>query len=190
MMAAALPGDRAGHALLAAAVVAATGPGAVVSHHSAAMLHGLDLLGRGPGTTVALTRPPKSTSSRTGRAGVSLHIAALPAGHVVTCHGIPVTSAARTVIDLARASSFPAGVVVADSALHTTKTAKAELQDVITACARWPGLRAARQAVAFADARAESVLESVSRVAFHDHGLPPPPAAGLGRRPGRDDRPG
>jgi hypothetical protein len=35
------------------------------------------------------------------------------------------------------------------------------------------GLQAARQAVAFADARSESVLESISRVAFH-HGLPPP----------------
>ena len=28
--------------------------------------------------------------------------------------------------------------------------------------------------VAFSDARAESVLESISRVAFHEQGLPPP----------------
>ena len=28
--------------------------------------------------------------------------------------------------------------------------------------------------VAFSDARSESVLESISRVAFHDQGLPPP----------------
>src|SRR5215831_9595524 len=44
---AALSGDRAeGHAVLVAAALAATGPGAVVSHHSAALIHGLDLLGR------------------------------------------------------------------------------------------------------------------------------------------------
>ena len=165
--------NAAEHELIAAAILAATSPGAVVSHHSAAMLHGLDLLGRAS-TTVALTRPPESTSSRTGRPGVRIHAAALPAGHVVTRHGVPVTSIARTVIDLARTSSFLAGVVAADCALHTTKTTKAELQAVITACPRWPGLQAARQVVAFADARSESVLESISRVAFRDHGLPPP----------------
>jgi hypothetical protein len=159
---------------MAAASLAMTGPGTVVSHHSAALLHGLDLLSRGASRIVALTRPPDSTSSRTGRAGVRLHAAALPAGHVVTCHGVSVTSVDRTVIDLARTSSFLAGVVVADSALRTKKTTKAELQAVITACPRWPGLHAARQVAAFCDARAESVLESVSRVAFRAQGLPPP----------------
>ena len=169
------PGDRAAwHNRLVAAVLAATGPTAVVSHHSAASLHGLDMLGRGVSGTVTLTRPPDSSKSRTGRPGVRVHAAALPAGHVVARHGIPVTSVARTVIDLARTSSFLAGVVVADSALRTRQTTKADLQAVITACARWPGLHAARQVVAFGDARAESVLESISRVAFHDHRLPPP----------------
>jgi hypothetical protein len=171
----ALSGDRGEqHAVLVAAELAVTGAGAVVSHHSAALIHGLDLLGRDIGTSVALTRPPGGTSSRTSRPGVHLHVAALPAGHLVTRHGMPVTSAARTVIDLARTSSFLAGVVVADSALRTGQTAKAELQSVIAACAHWPGLQAARKVVDFCDARSESVLESISRVAFRDQGLPPP----------------
>jgi hypothetical protein len=86
---------------------------------------------------------------------------------------MPVTSVARTVIDLARASSFPAGVVVADSALRIKKTAKAELQSVIAACPRWPGLHVARQVAAFCDPGSESVLESIGRVALHAQGLPP-----------------
>lgn len=45
---------------------------------------------------------------------------------------------------------------------------------MLTACARWPGIRAARRVVEFSDVRSESVLESVARVAFHEHGLPPP----------------
>jgi predicted transcriptional regulator of viral defense system len=163
------------HALLATAALAAqVTPGAVVSHQSAALIHGLDLLGRGTGQTVTLSRPPGSTASRRSGPGVHLHAAALPAGHVVARHGIPITSVARTVIDLARTCPFPAAVVVADSALRTRQTTKAELQSVIPACPRWPGLQAARRVVAFCDARSESVLESVSRVAFHDHGLPPP----------------
>jgi len=172
---AAQSGDRATkHAVLATAALTVAGTGTVVSHHSAALIHGLDMLGRGIEETVALTRPPASTSRRSGPPGVRLHVAALPAGHVVTRHGMPLTSAARTVIDLARTSSFVAGVVVADSALRTRKTAKAELRSVIAACPRWPGLQAARRVVAFCDARSESVLESVSRAAFRDQGLPPP----------------
>ena len=168
-------GDRATkHAILATAALAVTGPGAVVSHHSAALIHGLDLLGRGVEETVVLTRPPGTTSRKSGCPGVRLHIAALPAGHVVVRHGMPVTSVARTVLDLARGCSFPAGVVVADSALRIRKTAKAELQSVIAACPRWPGLHVARQVAAFCDARSESVLESVSRVAVRDQGLPAP----------------
>jgi Transcriptional regulator, AbiEi antitoxin/Protein of unknown function (DUF559) len=174
-LAAAGSGDRAWeHAVLVAAVLAVTGPGAVVSHRSAALLHGFDLLGRETGRTVTLTRPPDSTSSRTGRPGARLHAATLPAGHVVTRHGMPVTSAARTVIDLARTCPFLAGVVVADSALRAGQTTKPELQSVITACAHWRGIRTARQVAAFSDARSESVLESISRVAFRAYGLPPP----------------
>jgi hypothetical protein len=159
---------------MAAAVLAVSGAGTVVSHHSAALIHGLDMLGRSAGKTVALTRPPASTSRRSGPPGVRLHVAALPAGHVVVRHGMPVTSAARTVIDLSRTCSFLAGVVVADSALRTGQTTKAELRSVSTACAHWRGIRTARQVAAFCDAGSESVLESISRVAFRAYGLPPP----------------
>jgi Protein of unknown function (DUF559) len=89
-------------------------------------------------------------------------------------NGLPVTSLARTVVDLARASPFRVGVVAADSALRTRQVSKAELDLCITHCAGWPGIQGARRVAAFADARSESVLESISRVTFHDHGLPPP----------------
>lgn len=41
-------------------------------------------------------------------------------------------------------------------------------------CARWPGIRKARDVIAFADGRAATPLESVSRVVFREMGLPPP----------------
>src|SRR5215469_16546036 len=50
---AAQSGDRAAeHAVLATAALTVAGPGTVVSHHSAALIHGLDMLGRGIGETV------------------------------------------------------------------------------------------------------------------------------------------
>ena len=89
-------------------------------------------------------------------------------------HGVVLTSAARTVVDLARTCSFTEGVVVADSALRMRKTTLAEMRSVIDDCGRWPGVKRAREVVAFCDARAESALESIGRVVFRDHGLPPP----------------
>jgi very-short-patch-repair endonuclease len=160
------------HAIRAAASLL-TFPRAVASHHTAACIHGIDLLGKLP-AGVAVTRSPGVAGSRSARSGVILHNAALPAGQVTVWRGVPVTSVARTVVDLARASSFQSGVVVTDSALRTGQTSERELRSVLAACGSWPGVQRARQVVAFADARAESVLESISRVAFRDQRLPDP----------------
>ncbi len=77
-------------------------------------------------------------------------------------------------VDLGRMVPFAEGVAVADAALRDKQTTRGELDGVLTRCARWPGIQQARRVVAFADPLAESVLESISRAAFHEHGLPPP----------------
>jgi len=164
--------DRGALALRAAATLAPLGPHAAASHDTAARLLGLALLGRVP-AGIAITRLPGS-GSRGSWPGVRVHNADLPQGHVDLHMSVPVTSAARTVADLARVSPFRAGVVVADSALQNKRTTKQELRAVIGSCRRWPGLQRATDVVAFADSLAESPLESIARVAFRDYGLPPP----------------
>jgi hypothetical protein len=164
-------GPAGAQTLRMASVLAVAGPGDVGSHHSAAAIHGLDLLGQQP-RDLAVTRPPGG--SQKARAGVHVHVAALPAGHVTACSGIRVTSVARTVVDLARTSPFRDGVVVADSALRTGQTSRDELFAVVADCAQWPGIQRARLVADFCDAKSESVLESISRVAFSDQGLPAP----------------
>lgn len=158
---------------VAAAIAAATSP-AVGSHRSAAIAHGLSLIGRLPASRVELTRPRAGPGSKSRRPGILLHMATLPAGHVTRCRGVPVTSVGRTVVDLARTVPFAEGVAVADAALRDGQTTRGELAAVLAQCARWPGIQRARRVVAFADPLAESVLESISRAAFHEHGLPPP----------------
>lgn len=159
------------HILRAAAALAAIGPGAVASHQTAASIHDLDLLD-GPGTDVTLTRTPGH--NRSGRASVHIYSAQLPKDHVTEVYGMPVTTVARTVIDLARSLEFRAGVVAADSALHRKLVTKAELESIRADCSGWPGATRAAEVVAFADALSESVLESLARVVFRDCGLPPP----------------
>jgi len=164
--------DIGGLLLSAAAAAAALGPGAVVSHQTAAQLHGLSLLSPLP-AVLSVTRPP-GVGSRSARSGVRVHSAALSAEHVGGLLAVPVTNVPRTVIDLARALDFRAGVVVADSALQQKLTSKKDLRAVLAACQRWPGARRAGQVVDFADGQAESPLESLARIVFRDCGLPPP----------------
>jgi hypothetical protein len=165
--------DPAGDEILQTAVALAVAkPGAVASHKSAAIIHGLDLLGRQPPGTTVTHRP--GIGSGTRRPGVRVHVAALPSGHITVRSGVRITSVARTVVDLARTSSFRAGVVVADSALRGKQVSKDELRAVVADCARWPGIRQANLVVEFSDGLSESALESISRVAFRDHGIPAP----------------
>jgi very-short-patch-repair endonuclease len=161
------------HALLAMAVRVAVGRDSVASHQSAALIHGLDLY-PAASSTVILTRPKARPSGRLKSAGVFFHTAELPDGHITKALGTRVTTVARTVVDLARVSSFMSAVVTADSALRAGLTTKEMLVGVCDACAGWPGIRQARRAVDFSDPGAESVLESCARVIFAEHGLEAP----------------
>ncbi|MEQ7009209.1 type IV toxin-antitoxin system AbiEi family antitoxin domain-containing protein [Actinopolymorpha sp. B17G11] len=87
--------------------------------------------------------------------------------------GPAVTSVARTVLDLARLSSFDAGVVVADCGLRRGAK-RSELVTELLACRDWAGSRTASRVVAFADGRSESPGESLARVAFDELRLPTP----------------
>jgi hypothetical protein len=166
---------RAGeHLLRVAAALAVTGSRSAGSHRSAARVYGLGLVGLGPEPTAEITRSPGDRAGHANRSGALVHVAALPAGHVISYRGVPVTSVPRTVVDLARTLPFAQGVAVADSALYAGLTSKSELAAVIGDCPRWPGLQRAREVTVFSDARSESVLESLSRTVFHQAGLPPP----------------
>jgi predicted transcriptional regulator of viral defense system len=178
--------------LRVAAAVATVGGDAVGSYADAAAVHGLAQLTRPKPNSISVSRPfdaPDTKSSR--RALIQLRTSDLPAQDRAIRHGVPVTSVARTVVDLARTTSLREGVVVADSALHGNKTTKKELYAVLERCARWPGVAQARRAVDFSDALAESPLESLARLAFDDGGLPPPElqawVGGDGRPLGRVD---
>lgn len=164
---------RSGHRLdQLDAAVARLGGDVVVSHETAAQLWGIPLLGRPP-STIQLTRPRRRTG--TDRyPGLAIHHAAVPDQHRTVRNGVPVTTAARTVMDLARSGAFRSGVSAADGALRLRRCTREQMLAVTADCAGWPGVRRARSVAEFADPLAANPLESISRVAFHDHGLPRP----------------
>lgn len=178
---------RRAHALQVAAVRACVGRDAVGSHHSAALIHGFELLTWPLPELVTMTCPPSARGRGRAEAGLRFRSAELPASHVTRACGTTVTTPARTVIDLARTLPFMDSVVLADSALRAGKTTREELVSVCDDCARWPGMPGmgkARRVVAFSSEFAESVLESCARVIFDAFGLEPPEIQATIRGPG------
>ena len=76
--------------------------------------------------------------------------------------GMPATSVARTVVDVARRMPFEAAVAVADAALRSAgkseaaiAACRAQLEAATRRAKGWPGVPAARQVLAFANGRSE-----------------------------------
>lgn len=162
--------ERARHLLLIRATLPFLHPDAVVSHASAAAVHGLPLRSEWL-TRVRVTRADGGHGRRRG--AVHLTRAPLAPEDVVDVAGIRVTSLARTAADLARALSFDWGVVSCDSALAAGLTREGLLAAVADGRGRRGNARASRCA-SFADGRSESPAESFSRVQFDRFGLPAP----------------
>jgi hypothetical protein len=165
------PAYEARHALLAAVRDERHATDGVLSHVSAAVLHGLSTWGL-PLEHIHRTRD-RRTGGRVGT-GVHLHTAPLTPDETVEVDGLLVTTVARTVADIARTAGFDAAVAVADSALHKHMVDPDELARAARRCAGWPGAPRARQVVSVADGGSASVGESRSRLASLRAGLPAP----------------
>jgi hypothetical protein len=168
-------GSTARHRATVLAACRRLAPGSVISHLSAAVLHGLPLWlppGHRPADRVQATRDRRTGARRSPY--LDLHSAALHPDEVVAVDGVLLTSVARTVADLARSLPFERALVPADAALHQRRTTRAELALAVERGAHRPGNTAARRLLAFADGAAESPGESRSRVAIARAGLPAP----------------
>lgn len=159
---------RAPHLVACAAKLLRSSHAAVVSHGSAWVLHGLPDL-EAPDEPVLTLPWAHGTHPVPG-----LRLALLPPEHRSTVGGLPVTSAARTLIDVLRtAADRYDAQALADAALRVGGDPE-EVERVLAWCAGWPGAAQAREAWRHADGRAESSLESRCRVWFRDGGLPQP----------------
>lgn len=141
-----------------------------VSHASAAALWGLPIWGVDL-SKVHVTRPGRAGSATT--AHVVPHRSSLTDEEITELDGVPVTTPARTVLDIARYHGFTRGVVVADAALRAGLN-REELTGVLDLATGRRSAGCAERVIAFADPLSESVGESRSRVALAVLGLPKP----------------
>ena len=142
----------------------------VLSHWSAAAIHGLPRTGQWPQAVHTIVG--QSAGGRS-RGGVINHYGRLPDEDVVEIDGMLVTSVARTVVDLAMTSSFASATVVADRAQLEPRTAwtppmttKERLQQTLDRLMPVRAHRRAQSVIDFSVNCSESPLESESRVSM------------------------
>lgn len=149
-------------------LAAASGADLEFSHLTAAALWGLPVMGDWPSR--AHVSGPKGPGVRK-TATLARHSLGFDP-HAVTIDGLRVTSLAVTVAQVAASEPFATGVVIADAALHATRGL--DLRPAVLAVPRFHGRARALAVAAFADGRADSPGESVSRVSMRAAGLPAP----------------
>ncbi|MBB4137162.1 type IV toxin-antitoxin system AbiEi family antitoxin domain-containing protein [Gordonia humi] len=149
-------------------VAAATGPGRpVLSHDSAAAVHGLRLLGPDRGRVHVTTGRESGGSRRSRRI---IHAGLLPSDDVVEIGGVLVTSLARTAVDVALAAGTFAQALTAFDGIVADHEVREQAARLLSAPRH--GIALVRRAHALADGRSESPGESWSRAQMIEARLP------------------
>ncbi|WP_343444165.1 type IV toxin-antitoxin system AbiEi family antitoxin domain-containing protein [Micromonospora schwarzwaldensis] len=154
------------------AAVASLGPGAVAVLGTAAELHGIDGLWSTGAIHVSVP-PDRPHVQRRAEPGLVMHQLTLDAADIGRFDGVPATTPVRTVADLVRREDRFSAVSVLDSALNRQLLTEADLLLILARVAGRSGAVAARRHVAEADGRAQSPLETRTRLRCVDGGVPP-----------------
>lgn len=156
-------------AIARAAVLSSGVADAVASHLTAARVHGIP---RPQGLRPEHVTVSRGTRRR-DRRDLRFHGRTLRLGEVMERDDVPVTTAARTLVDLTGILERRDAVWAVDDALRRGLCSRAQLDD---ASLRYSGpagpVAVAR--IAEADGVSESILETAGRLAMVDHGVPLP----------------
>ncbi|MDI9894928.1 type IV toxin-antitoxin system AbiEi family antitoxin domain-containing protein [Rhodococcus sp. IEGM 1381] len=161
------------HAILAQATYLDSVDGAVLSHVSAAVIHGFDVWNV-PLDRVHMTIGAGYPSKRTRRR--ELHGTTLEdnewvhltsgARQTFQPGSLPVTNPARTIVDIARSVPLEQAVCTGDYALRHARVTHVELAQSIMSAKHRTGIGRARRAVEMMSDRSDSVGETRARLIF------------------------
>jgi len=136
---------------------------------TAAWLHGLDIP---PCSPIEASVPRTSRTSRL--VGVVVRRCSIPSAETSIRRGLRVTSAVRTIADLACRLPLTDAVALLDTALHGRLVNAGRLRDWASTHAGYRGVRRLKRALELADPAAESVMETRLRLLLVLAGLPQP----------------
>lgn len=159
------------HIVRAAAVVREARERQVLSHTTAALLHGSDVWDLDLGG-VHVTRPRMNGGRN--QAGVARHRGRLRAQEITEVDGITCTSPIRTALDVTTITDVEHALVVACSMLHNELFSKEDLVEAAAEWVRHPGSLTTDVVVRLADMRLESVGETRTLYHLWRQGIPAP----------------
>jgi hypothetical protein len=164
-----LASSQSGRALLDIAGAALTlGRPSAGADRSALLAHGLPLM---QSTNTVSLIADKSARGGSAKQPILVRAARLPDEHLALSNGVRLTSVARTLTDLLRFLSARDAVVAIDAALNRGLTTLDELVRMAEETGALPVLM---QLLPLCDGRSESPLETISRLALLDLGIPRP----------------
>jgi hypothetical protein len=170
-------GNADRHRLLATIAERLSGPGLVFSHHTAAALIGLPVLGRWPDRAHVLKECAAGGRSTTV---LLCHTVGLRDVPVTTIGALTMTSPARTVIDLAKTVPFEVAVIATDAALRTDRrtrqflTTSGDVRELIERMSPFRGLQRVLAVLDASTPLSESVGESLCRIILAELGFADP----------------
>ena len=142
---------------------------AIFTGPTAAWLHGLDIP---PCTPIEAAVPGTNSTSRL--VGVVVRRCSIPAAEASIRRGLRVTSAVRTIADLACRLPLTDAVALLDTALHGRLVNSGRLRVWASTHTGYRGVRRLKRALELADPAAESVMETRLRLLLVLAGLPHP----------------
>ena len=146
----------------------------VLCRRAAAWLHGIDTHGPGDTTVTPLECVLPTGLTAVRRPGVLCYTAPLGPDDVTVVSDLPVTTAARTAVDLARWLRPHMGLAAVDLMLGRGLVEQAALADTVERFAGGRWVDRARRTVALAEPASESYGESWLRLRVVDAGFPRP----------------
>jgi uncharacterized protein DUF559 len=156
--------------LARAALISSGVVGAVPSHLTAARVHQLEVPDDHRVQHVTVTREQR----RRNRPDLRFYSRSIGCGEVEKRDGVPITTVARTLADLATSLERMHAVWALDNALRRRLCAKADVSAVIERWRGGTGCVSARERLDEADGLAESILETAGRLVLRDRGVPLP----------------
>lgn len=141
-----------------------------VSHHSAALLWGIELAD----TPEQLHVTVKRNRGRARHPGVRVHRTDLTDDQVTLRAGVAITTVLQTLLDLCRCLPRAEAVAAVDSALRQGLVTVEELTAALCELPPARGRPKVARALELMDPQSGSVLESLCRVLMHERGLPAP----------------
>lgn len=159
------------HRLLCRAVLRTSHPLTVLSHVSAAVERGVPVWGISL-DEVHTTRTDGKGARR--EAGIVHHVGHLQDVDVEVLNGVPLTSAARSAVEVMSITTAEPALVVVNGMLHAKMMTVSELCHAVATMKFWPRTLSSHLVLAMADERPESVAETRAIWLCHDQRLPAP----------------